>query len=148
MSQPTSRALDLLKVLNRMIDVLNEEIRLLRLMRPGDMQSLQQDKIVLTAAYEAMVRELRADPTLMQGLDPELRDRIFHTSARFQDALTENAQALHAVKEANDRLFRAVVRAIEDKRSEGRSYAASGALAPMSTPVAVQPVSVAVNQSL
>lgn len=148
MKHENSRALDLLKVLAQLIDVLHEEIRLLRLMRPGDMQALQQDKIVLTAAYESLVAELREDPTQLQGLELSLREQILQTSARFQTALTENAQALHAVKEANDRLFRAVVRAVEDKRKEGRGYAASGAFLPMTSATAVQPVSVAVNQSL
>ena len=148
MNQEKSRALDLLKVLTQLIDVLGEEIRLLRLMRPDEIQSLQQDKIVLTAAYESLVNELRQEPGLLQGLDPALRAQVLQTSARFQAALTENAQALHAVREANDRLFRAVVRAIEDKQKEGRGYAATGGFAPMSTALAVQPVSVAVNQSL
>lgn len=148
MNQETSRARDLLKILTQLIDVLNEEIRLLRLMRPADVQSLQQDKAVLTAAYEGLVAELREDPGQLQGIDPDLRDQILQASARFQTALSENAQALHAVREANDRLFRAVVRAVEDKHKEGRGYAASGAFAPISSARAVQPVSVAVNQSL
>ncbi len=148
MKQDTSRAQDLLKVLNQLIDVLNEEIRLLRLMRPGEVQSLQQDKIVLTAAYESLVTALRDEPGALRDLEPALREQVLQTSARFQAALTENAQALHAVREANERLFRAVVRAVEDKRKESRGYAASGAFLPSSTAVAVQPVSVAVNQSL
>ena len=148
MKQQTARALDLLKVLNQLIEVLCEEIRQLRLMRPSEIQALQQDKAVLTAAYESLVAELRQDTGQLQGLEPELREQVLETSARFQRALTENAQALHAVREANDRLFRAVVRAVEDKRKEGRGYAASGAFAPLSSAASVQPVSVAVNQSL
>lgn len=146
MSQDTTRPLDLLKVLTQLIDVLREEIRLLRLMRPGEMQSLQQDKIVLTAAYESLVREFRDKPGLLQELEPQLRERILETTARFQEVLTENAQALYAVKEANERLFRAVVQAIEDKRKEGRGYASSGTLVPLSSALSAQPI--AVNQSL
>lgn len=148
MTQATSRALDLLKILTQLIDVLQEEIHLLRLMRPSEVQRLQQDKIVLTAAYESIVAELRQDPSQLQGLEPSLHEQVLQTSARFQTALTENARALHAVKEANERLFRAIVRAVEDKHKEGRGYASSGAFAPLGSPVAVQPVSVAVNQSL
>ena len=50
-------------------------------------------------------------------------------TSRFQNTLTENARALFAVKEANDRLFKALVKGIEDQRIARNTYSASGTLA-------------------
>lgn len=148
MSHASSRAGDLLKVLNRLIEVLGQEIALLRAMKPADMQALQQDKIVLTAAYESMVAEIRSNPGLLEDLDPALKEQVVRAAGRFQEVLGENARALFAVKEANDRLFKAVVQAVEEKRNESRAYAASGSLAPHARQGAGQRLSLTLDQSL
>lgn len=146
--QAVSRATDLLKLLNRLIEVLGREIAHLRAMKPAEMQALQQDKIVLTAAYESMVTEIRANPGLLADLDPLLKEQVIQAAGRFQEVLGENARALYAVKEANDKLFRAVVRAIEEKRNEARAYAPSGSFAPHTRLSAGEAVSLAVDQRL
>lgn len=148
MSHETSRAVDLLKVLSRLTEVLSEEIALLRDMKPAAMQALQQDKIVLTAAYESMVTEIRGNPALLEGLDPALKEQVVRAAGRFQAVLSENARALYAVKEANDRLFKAVVRAVEEKRNESRAYASSGSFAPHARLASADTVSMAVDQRL
>ena len=148
MSHGTSRATDLLKVLNRLIDVLGQEVALLRAMKPADMQALQQDKIVLTGAYESMVAEIRSNPRLLDDLDPALKEQVVRAAGRFQEVLGENARALFAVKEANDRLFKAVVRALEEKRNESRSYAASGSFTPHARLSSADRLSLALDQSL
>ena len=148
MSNSAARAADLLKVLNRLTDVLQQEIHLLRDMKPGEMQSLQHDKIILTAAYEAMIGELRRNPKLLEGLEARLRDQVVEAATGFQQVLTDNARALFAVREANDRLFKAVVRAVEDKRNEARGYAAGGKFAPLAGAVTAEPVSLSVDQRL
>ena len=148
MSQATSRATDLLKVLNRLVEVLEQEIGLLRAMKPTEMQALQQDKIVLTAAYESLVGEIRNNPGMLGDLDPLLKQQVIRAASRFQEVLSDNARALYAVKEANDRLYKAVVRAVEEKRNETRSYAASGSFAPHARLAAGGASSLAVDQSL
>ncbi len=130
MSEATARAADLLQVLNRLIEVLREETALLRKMDPRAMQTLQHDKIVLTAAYESMLQRFREDPSLLEDEDGALRQRIMAASTAFQNTLTENARALFAVKEANERLFKAIIKAVEDQRSDSSGYSARGALAP------------------
>ena len=148
MSNSATRAADLLKVLSRLTEVLQQEIHLLRAMKPSEMQSLQHDKIILTAAYEAMIGELRGNPKLLEGLEAGLREQVVQAATRFQHVLSDNARALFAVREANDRLFKAVVRAVEDKRNEARGYAAGGSFAPLAGAVAAEPVSLSVDQRL
>ena len=128
MTEATAKAGELLKVLSRLIDVLREETRLLREMDPRAMQALQQEKIVLIGAYESMLKRLTENPGELDDPDGSLRRRIMNASTDFQNTLTENARALYAVKEANERLFKAVIQAVEDSREQPSGYSAAGAL--------------------
>ena len=84
----------------------------------------------------------------LEGLETGLREQVVQAATRFQHVLSDNARALFAVREANDRLFKAVVRAVEDKRNEARGYAAGGSFAPLAGAVAAEPVSLSVDQRL
>lgn len=146
MTASTASATDLINVLRRLVQILDEETKHLRAMDPAALRKVQQEKSVLTAAYDAMLTQLRAQPTLLQGLPAELREEVMQATGAFQRRLTENARALYAVKEANERLFKAVVQAVEDKHNETSTYAANGLLARATIASKQQPMSVAIDQ--
>lgn len=148
MSESTRQALDLMKVLTRLIEVLQQEIATLHDMDPSGIQQLQQDKIVLTAAYESLLGQLRGEPEALRNLPQELREQVMQVTRDFQDTLTENARALYAVKEANDRLFNAVAKALEEQRSHGSAYSSRGSLASGATIGHRSATSVALDQRL
>ena len=148
MTDSMAQATDLLTVLGRLIEVLRQEIEMLKRMDPNAIQNLQQDKIVLTAAYDSLLSRLRENPDTLKSLAPDLREQIMALTTEFQNALTENARALFAVKEANDRLFKAIVQAVEDRRSQSNTYSASGALATAAAANGGQPMSLTFDQRL
>lgn len=139
---------DLLLILNRLIDVLRQELDLLHEMKPRDMQMLQEDKIVLVAAYESHVSQLRKNPDALKNLNPDLRNQLIRTTEVFQKTLAENAQALLAVREANDRLIKAIARGIEEQRTPVSGYSATGSQPRLGVPDRYEPVSVSVDQRL
>lgn len=148
MTASTASAMDLAKILRRLVQILEQETHHLRAMDPASLRALQQEKSVLTAAYDSMLAQLRAQPALLQGLSADLREEIMQATGEFQRRLTENARALYAVKEANERLFKAVVQAVEDKHNENSTYAANGLLARAAIASNQQPMSVAIDQRL
>lgn len=121
------RVSDLLKTTSRLIGVLEREIEMLRAMDPRGMQALQEEKIVLAAAYESQVKSLNERPETMHDLDPALRDELAEATERFQATLDQNQRRLRAAKQATDSVLRAVVDAVEKQQSADRGYAADGA---------------------
>lgn len=121
------RISDLLRTTSRLIGVLEREIEMLRAMDPRGMQALQEEKLVLAAAYESQVRSLNERPGTMHGLDPALRDELAEATERFQATLDENQRRLRAAKQATDSVLRAVAEAVERRQSVDRGYAADGA---------------------
>lgn len=118
-------ATELLETTSQLIDVLDAEIDMLRAMQPDAMQELQQDKIVLAAAFEAQVNRLQAEPEAIDALDPELRAELARATALFKDALAENERSLRAAKRVTDGVLASIVDAAE-RHTQSGGYAATG----------------------
>lgn len=117
----------LIRVTGRLIGVLDHEVEMLRAMRVSEIEKLQDEKAALTTAYEECVKAVGADPAALQAIEPTLRYELGQLARRFDDALAENARALNAVRESHDRLLKAIVDAVSDRRARGRGYGATGA---------------------
>ena len=106
--EPTA-VIDLLETTLRLIDVLEGEIEMLRGMNPEKMQALQQDKIVLAAAYESQLKRLRDQPELAASLSADLRAELREATDTFQEVLAANERALRAAKTATKGVLKTVV---------------------------------------
>lgn len=145
MSEST-RITDFLKVTSRLIGVLEREIKMLRAMKPAEIQDLQQDKIVLTAAYEAQVKMLNDEPELLEAMSPNLRGQLKSAIEKFNETLRENERMLRAVKITTERVLTAIADEIEKQRMQNLGYSANGDLTPTSRRSSRQPVSIACDE--
>lgn len=116
------QAADLLKITSRLIDVLEREIEMLRAMRPSEMQSLQQDKIMLAAAYESAIHALEADPAAAQLMAPSVRAELHEVTERFHRVLSTNEQALRAAREATNRMLKHIVAEAQKQQHGPATY--------------------------
>jgi hypothetical protein len=105
--------------------VLESEIDMLRGMNPEEMQALQQDKIVLAAAYESQLKRLSEQPELAGPLTPELRAELREVTDTFQEVLAANERALRAARTATDGVLQAVVDAA-NRQDPRASYSQKG----------------------
>ena len=138
-------AAELLRTISRLIEVMEREIEMFRAMKPSEMQGLQEEKIVLTAAYEAKVSALKVAGA--DTIEPAMREQLLAATKRFQDTMTQNQQALRAARETTDRVLMAIVEEVEKKRGDNAGYSASGTLG-VEAAGNRQPVSVAFDQRL
>ena len=144
----SERITDFLKITSRLISVLEREIEMLRAMKPAEIQVLQQDKIVLAAAYESQVKSLKEHPELLDNLTPALRAELKAVVATFEKTLVKNEHALRAAKYTTERVLKAIADEIENKRLENASYSANGQVGRKSAAGGRQPVSVSFDQRL
>lgn len=134
----TERVSDLLAVTSRLISCMEQEVALLRSMRPSDIASLQADKTRLADAYEAHIAALREGTGDDGPLSPELIQELTRVTERLQAAIAENVRALRAAREVNDKVLKAIVAAVEQDRSMPAAYGPSG-------PAARRPAAVSVS---
>ena len=138
-----ARIVDLLKIMSRLMQLLQREIALLRDMKPTEMQDLQRDKIVLAAAYQSRVKAMREDQSALEATNPELHAALSDAAQRFHETLADNERALQAARQVTDRVLSAIAKEVERQRRDKTGYSAAGAARAAGLD---RPVSVAVDQ--
>ena len=113
---------------SRLIAVMNKEVEMLRSLHVSEIGDLQKEKQELTVLYEDSVEMLAADPDALDALEPALRAELAELAKRFDAAVSENTQALNAVKQSHDRLLQMIVDSVAENRSKQKAYTAQGAL--------------------
>ena len=139
---------DLIQVTSRLIAVLEREVELLRAVPSTALAELQEEKSVLTAAYESQARSLTGHPELLEALQPVLRAELRRVTSRFQSAVSDNEVALRAARETTQRVLQAIANEIDKNRHENAGYSAQGCSASSSRKTSTQPLSIALDERL
>jgi galactokinase len=134
--------------MDRLIGVLEREIDMVRAMKPMEIQSLQQEKIVLSAAYEGQLKAIADQPDLVRDLTPALRAQIDNAVDRFRQTLAENERSLRAAKAVTERVLQMVAEELDKARRDKAAYSAAGAVPMPTRTSAARPLSVAIDQQL
>lgn len=117
-----------IKIAGRLIEVMNNEISTLRDMRVKDLDALQEEKNTLVVAYENAVVALQSDPEIFIAVNEAMKQEFAQVVSHFNKVLADNERALHAAQVAHDRLFKAIIHAVEEKRAPVKTYSANGAI--------------------
>lgn len=116
----------LISLTHRLIDVLSTEIAALRAMRPRDIEPLQAEKTALTSQYERGLAGLKANAASLDAMDAELAAELTQSTARLQDVIADNRQALEAARDVNERLIGAIATEVARQRNPAETYGPGG----------------------
>lgn len=137
---------EVLDVTQRLTVLLEREVELLKSLKPQEIRDLQKPKTEMSATYERLIRKLRENASLVAKADPKLKERLRQATLRFQIALTDNERSIRAVKTVSERLMRAVVAAVAERKSGTPAYSRAGLAA--GSGATAKSVSFAVNRQL
>lgn len=126
MSKSSSRVTELLAITSRLIGCLQQEMEAIRAMRPEALKHMQIEKVALADTYRAFVLALKEPND--QAISAALKDELVEATERVQAAVSENLRALRAMRDVNERVMRAVVSALDEKRTSVTGYDARGSL--------------------
>jgi flagellar biosynthesis/type III secretory pathway chaperone len=142
----SNRILDFLKIIDWLSDVLERESAILRARKPADLETVRQEKLTLSAAYESHVRDLRADASMLAEASLVDRARLKSAFERFETSLGKNERDLRAAKNASDRVLRAIADEVERQRSDNMAYSANGNTGVPTRSATQSPVCVAIDE--
>ena len=140
-----TRLRDLVAVIGRLIAVMDQETALLRAMRSDQIGTLQPEKTRLAGLYVGMVKDIRKHPELLAAVDKAVRGELTEAMTRFEQTAADNERAINAARTANERVLKAIVAAVNSKRSVG-TYGNTGALAEPPRPQRAQVLSIALDR--
>jgi len=127
MNTPKPGAIEsFIRIAGRLIAIMEQEIEFLRKMEVAEIAALQDEKMVLVAAYEDGIREFAADPDTLNALQPALKAELDAIAARFDDVVKQNSQALETVRNSHERLLKAIVDAVAQNRTRHAGYSETG----------------------
>ena len=127
---------------SRLIACLQQEMEAIRAMRPEALKQMQVEKVALADTYRAFALALKEPSGENQAISVALKDELVEATERVQAAVTENLRALRAMRDVNERVMRAVVSTLDEKRSSVTGYDARGALRKGRRNVAAEPATV------
>jgi hypothetical protein len=142
MSKPSSRVTELLAVTSRLIGCLQQEVEAIRAMRPEKLKQMQIEKLALADTYRAFMLAMKEPRDESNAISEALKDELVEATERVQAAVSENLRALRAMRDVNERVMRAVVSTLDEKRSSVTGYDARGSLRKGRRSVAVEPAAV------
>ena len=132
-ANPTERLQALLRLTQRLTELLEEETRLFKAKRPQDALGLQDEKTQLANVYRAEVARTKQDPTRFATAPAQLKPLLREATQAFHAALSENGHVVNALKTVTE----GVVKAIADEAARQRSAPAGygpGAAHPSTPP--------------
>lgn len=118
---------ELLQTTSRLTALMEREAGMLRAMKPGDIQSLHEDKLALSAAYGSQVKALKENPDVLRTLPAGLRADFKAKIGEFQAALTANHLGLLTTRAATESALRAIADEVQAKTEKHAGYSANGA---------------------
>lgn len=139
----SNRVTELLAITSQLIGCMERELEMLRSLKPTELKQLQMDKVALADAYQAFTTALREPGEDIAAVNQALRAELTEATERFQVSVQDNLRALKAMRDVNERVMRAVVQALEEKRAAVTGYNSRGSVTksrrqPPACPVAVQ----------
>lgn len=114
---------ELIVVTSRLVELMNREAEMLKQGRILGVAALQTEKGQLVDAYAATMNDLRRQPALYASVAPALREELVEATRRLQRAAGQNAIAIAAARDVNNRLMETVVKAATTERARSRGYA-------------------------
>lgn len=138
----TMRMTELLAITSQLIGCMERELELMRSLKPTELKQLQMDKVALADAYQAFTMALKEPGEDLSAVNAALRDELTEATERFQTSVQDNLRALKAMRDVNERVMRAVVQALDEKRAAVTGYNNRGTVTKSRRQAATCPVAV------
>lgn len=105
---------DVITLTARLAQILAEEADLLEAMDITRVGALQKEKIMLVNALEALKKQVRKHPELMDEVSEEEREDLVQVVRVFNEILEENYRRLSRARAVNQRVVEAITQVVQD----------------------------------
>jgi len=124
---PNARAHELIGVSESLINIMTQEIELLKDGKASAIGALQEQKESLAGIYETHLRPAAEEPGTLAGLEPNVRNDLEQVATRFQLTAKENAFAVRAALDMNAKLVQVISNAVTKGAKAATGYTNTGA---------------------
>lgn len=120
-----TRITTFIDTIDPLVAVLDEEAQIVKTARLGDLSAIYARKMDCLRRYEDAARGLKGKAEDVNALDDGVKGRLQSAFDTLKAAITANAVALRAAKDANQRVIEIIINAVRKHRQESsHTYAA------------------------
>ena len=123
---PTDRAQQLLALTDRLADRLADETVKLEAHRPQDLFEGIEETRTLSNLYRFETLKIKGNPSLLEGIAPELKKSLFDATQKFQERLGRYERAVNASKTITEGIITAVADDLNQRQTSNLTYGARG----------------------
>ncbi len=124
---PTKRVNDLIVITGRLADLLERENLALINKQNQDLYDILDEKVTLGRVYETRIMGLAEDSEALDGVDPELLERLRDMGKKVKGLIEENAELLKVAIETNRRVVDLIAEAVKASTPSAGTYSQTGA---------------------
>lgn len=136
----------LIAVTARLSKLVKEENEILsKPSRPTGLKEIQEQKSILTSAYEQQIK-LLGEPESFQLIETNLRRRLKEAMETFDALLAENRVRLAAKLESTKRVFQVIANVAKENHTGATVYGQTGSVTTAARKAYRPPLSVGMNQ--
>ena len=127
---PTHRMEQLVALTERLTALIAEQLRAFEAHRPQDAAHNADETARMANLYRHESLKVKADPALLTGAPPELKERLVVATRAFDAVLARHGRAVDAAKTITEGLIRAIAEEVSKQRSAVSSYGPKAMQAP------------------
>ena len=131
---PQDRAEQLLSLTERLTMLILKETEALNERRLNASSTDWQEKETLAHAYRVELARISKDPSLMEGITPEVKTQLQTATKAFHELLDQHAVALGAMKTLSEGLVQTVAEEVRRVKAGPQGYGAAGQVSNAATP--------------
>lgn len=106
---------DVIALVARLARLLAKEVELLKVMKVGEIEALQQEKMKVVDALENVQRTIRRHPELLEQFDDQEREDLRSVIGIFEQILLENHSRLLVARDINGKVVEVIRDAIAEQ---------------------------------
>jgi hypothetical protein len=125
----------MLDLTERLTALLAEQARAFEQHRPQDAAADMSEVARLANLYRSGSEAVRAQPAMLKGANPDLRQRLIQATAAFEAVLDRQGRALTASKTVTEGVVKAIADEIAKRRGMGQAYGPGAVRRPSATAI-------------
>ena len=127
---PAARMEQLIALTERLTALIAEQLRAFEAHRPQDAAANADETARMANLYRHESLKVKADPSLLGGAPPEIKERLIVATRAFDAVLARHGRAVEAAKTITEGLIRAIAEEVAKQRNGVASYGPKARQAP------------------
>jgi len=117
---------DVIIVIKRLTELLNQEIQMIKEMKLAQIHTLQDEKIKLLTLMENFKEVISESPEILDSIDKSTKDKLIAVNENFENLVNEDGEQLIKARKVHGIIMESIRKVLDDQRKQTMGYNGQG----------------------